>query len=132
MGEDKLQRKMYMNKVVQESEEERRIMAQKRKDDSKAEMDRVRSFNRALDDKDEAKRKEAEAKDQEQKRNLLKMKKFLEAQAKDSGQANEMLAAEQKREADGRAMAIMQHREDKLKEMRQENQAFLLKQMEEK
>merc|ERR1719428_517342 len=129
--DEKLQKKLHMNKILVQSEEERRIKAQKAKEDSQAEMDRCRAFNRALDEKDEAKRKEAEAKSDEQKRNLLKMKAIIEAQTKDSGEQNEKLAAMQKAEADARAQAILQHREDRLKDMRQQNQAFLIHQMEE-
>lgn len=128
----KMQKKMYMNKILLESEEERRVKALKAQEESKAEMDKTRAFNRSLDEKDEAKRKEAEAKAEEQKQNLLKMKAVLEKMEADTGEADQKLAFMQKAEADGRAQAIMQHREDRLREMRQENQAFLFQQMEEK
>lgn len=132
LADEKQKKKMHMNKILHESEEERRVKALKAKEDSKAEVERTRAFQERLDDQDEAKRKEAEKKEEEQKQNLLKMKAVMEAQIADNGAADQKLAEIQKREADGRANAIMQHREDRLKEMRQQNQAFLFQQMEEK
>jgi len=132
LAEEKLKKKAYMNKVQKESEEERRTLALKAKEDSKREMDKTREHNRSLDEKDEAKRKEDEAKEQKQKENLLKMKAVLARMESDKGEADQKLAFLQKAEADGRAQAIQDHKESRLREMRLENQAFLFAQIDEK
>merc|ERR1719420_665698 len=60
------------------------------------------------------------------------MKIIVAQQSAQKGDLDQQLATRQKEEADNRAIAALQHKEERLKEMRQENQSFLFQQMHEK
>merc|ERR1711918_287919 len=67
-----------------------------------------------------------------QKALMEKMKENVQKQQKAKGDEDARRAAKQKEEADARAIEMERNKEAKLKEMRNDTQAFLFKQMAEK
>merc|ERR1719262_2051516 len=92
----------------------------------------MKEYNKMLDAQDEAKKKEAEVRREKQVQLAEKMKVIVAQQNASKGDLDQQLASRQKEEADSRAMAAIQYKEDRLREMRMQNQAFLFQQMAEK
>merc|ERR1719262_1476873 len=92
----------------------------------------MKEYNKMLDAQDEAKKKEAEVRREKQVQLAEKMKVIVAQQNASKGDLDQQLASRQKEEADARAVAAIQYKEDRLREMRMQNQAFLFQQMAEK
>merc|ERR1719316_178975 len=92
----------------------------------------MKEYNRILDQQEEMRAQELQARMDKQKALMEKMKENVQKQQKKKGDEDARRAAKQKEEADARAIEMERNKEEKLKQMRHETQNFLFKQMAEK
>lgn len=128
----KQKNKEAMFKLLQESTEQARAKEVKKKKDNEAEIENMKEYNKVLDAQDDKRKKEAEVRKEKQVELSEKMKVIVAQQQATKGDLDQQLANRQKAEADARAVAALQHKEERLREMRHANQAFLFQQMAEK
>jgi hypothetical protein len=130
--EQKQTKKQAMFKLLKESGEETRSKNEQRRKQVQEEIESMKEYNKMLDAQDAAKKKEVEVRRVKQVQLAEKMKVIVAQQNASKGDLDQQIATMQKEEADGRAIAALQFKEDRLKEMRMQNQAFLFQQMAEK
>merc|ERR1711904_479010 len=92
----------------------------------------MKEYNRILDQQEEMRAQELQARMDKQKALMEKMKENVQKQQQKKGEKDARRAAKQKEEADARAIEMERNKEAKLKEMRYDTQSFLFKQMAEK
>merc|ERR1711985_195258 len=95
-------------------------------------MEAMKEYNRILDQQEEMRAQELQARMDKQKALMEKMKQNVQKQQQKKGDEDARRAQKQKEEADQRAIEMERNKEAKLKEMRHDTQAFLFKQMAEK
>merc|ERR1711985_19910 len=95
-------------------------------------MEAMKEYNRILDQQEEMRAQELQARMDKQKALMEKMKQNVQKQQQKKGDEDARRAQKQKEEADARAIEIERNKEAKLKEMRHDTQSFLFKQMAEK
>merc|ERR1711985_158191 len=95
-------------------------------------MEAMKEYNRILDQQEEMRAQELQARMDKQKALMEKMKQNVQKQQQKKGDEDARRATKQKEEADARAIEMERNKEAKLKEMRYETQNFLFKQMAEK
>merc|ERR1711985_134410 len=95
-------------------------------------MEAMKEYNRILDQQEEMRAQELQARMDKQKALMEKMKENVQKQQAKKGDEDARRAAKQKEEADARAIEMERNKEAKLKEMRHDTQKFLFKQMAEK
>jgi hypothetical protein len=130
--EKKQANKQAMFKLLKESGEERRVKEEKRRKQVQDEIENMKEYNKMLDAQDDRKKVEAAQRREKQVELAEKMKVIVAQQNASKGDLDQQLATRQKEEADARAVACIQYKEDRLREMRMQNQAFLFQQMAEK
>merc|ERR1719327_398775 len=121
-----------MRKVFQENLEENAMKADEKGKQQEMEMQAMAEYNRILDQQEEMRAQELQARMDKQKALMEKMKDNVQKQQQKKGDEDARRAARQKEEADARAIEMERNKEAKLKEMRHDTQAFLFKQMAEK
>merc|ERR1719217_1453240 len=92
----------------------------------------MKEYNRILDQQEEMRAQELQARMDKQKALMEKMKENVQKQQKAKGDEDARRAAKQKEEADARAIEMERNKEERLKQMRHETHNFLFKQMAEK
>merc|ERR1719478_1986252 len=92
----------------------------------------MKEYNRILDQQEQSRAQELEARMEKQKMLMEKMKENVIKQQQAKGDEDALRAERQKAEADARAIEMDRNKKEKLKSMRGETQAFLFKQMAEK
>merc|ERR1719265_372721 len=133
LAEDRKQaNKEVMFKLLKESSEQVKVKTEKKLKAAREEIEEIKKYNEVLDAQDELRQKEVQKRREKQVELAEKMKEIVAQQKVSSGNEDQILANKQKEEADGRAIAALKHKEDRLREMRMENQAFLFQQMKEK
>merc|ERR1711985_190475 len=95
-------------------------------------MEAMKEYNRILDQQEEMRAQELQARMDKQKALMEKMKENVQKQQQKKGDEDARRAQKQKEEADARAIEMERNKEAKLKEMRHDTQSFLFKQMAEK
>merc|ERR1711985_62372 len=95
-------------------------------------MEAMKEYNRILDQQEEMRAQELQARMDKQKALMEKMKQNVQKQQQKKGDEDARRAAKQKEEADARAIEMERNKQAKLKEMRYDTQSFLFKQMAEK
>merc|ERR1711985_162323 len=95
-------------------------------------MEAMKEYNRILDQQEEMRAQELQARMDKQKALMEKMKENVQKQQAKKGDEDARRAMKQKEEADARAIEMERNKEAKLKEMRHDTQKFLFKQMAEK
>merc|ERR1719428_2810367 len=126
------QQKAAMRKVFQENLEENAMKAEQASKQQALDMEAMKEYNRILDQQEEMRAQELQARMDKQKALMEKMKENVQKQQKKKGDEDARRAQKQKEEADQRAIEMERNKEAKLKEMRHETQSFLFKQMAEK
>jgi len=126
------QQKTAMKKVFQENLEENVVKEEQRMQQQELDMEAMKEYNRILDQQENMRAQELQARMDKQKALMEKMKENVQKQQRKKGDEDARRAAKQKEEADARAIEMERNKEAKLKEMRHETQSFLFKQMSEK
>merc|ERR1719327_2610848 len=126
------QQKAAMKKVFAENLEENKVKEEQRVKQQLLDAEAMKEYNRILDQQEEMRAQELQARMDKQKSLMEKMKENVQKQQKAKGDEDARRAAKQKEEADARAIEMERNKEEKLKQMRHETQAFLFKQMAEK
>jgi hypothetical protein len=132
MEKRKEQQKAAMKKVFQENLEENVLKEEQRLRQQELDNEAMKEYNRILDQQEEMRAQELQARMDKQKALMEKMKENVQKQQQKKGDEDARRAAKQKEEADARAIEMERNKEAKLKEMRHETQSFLFKQMSEK
>merc|ERR1712125_121653 len=128
----KAQQKAAMRKVFEENAEDQRKMEQQRQEQMAAEAEAMREYNRILDEQEEQRADELAARMARQKSLMEKLQANVAAQAKDAGDNDAKRANLQQAEMDRHYFEAEKTKMQRLKQMRLENQAYLLRQMGEK
>jgi hypothetical protein len=126
------QQKAAMKKVFQENLEENAVKAEQKQKQADLDLQAMKEYNRILDQQEEMRAQELQARMDKQKSLMEKMKENVQKQQAKKGDEDSRRAAKQKEEADARAIEMERNKEAKLKEMRHDTQKFLFKQMAEK
>merc|ERR1712164_57190 len=92
----------------------------------------MKDYNKVLDRQAKEREAEKQARVDRQKKLMDKMQATVFAQAATKGAEDEIRAAKQKEEADIRTLELEVNKQRKLKQMREENRDYLLKQMQAK
>merc|ERR1711959_861267 len=118
--------------VFAENLEENAVKEEQRKKQQELDMEAMKEYNRILDQQEEMRAQELQARMDKQKALMEKMKENVQKQQAKKGDEDARRAMKQKEEADARAIEMERNKEAKLKGMRYDTQAFLFKQMAEK
>merc|ERR1719171_2638859 len=121
-----------MKKVFAENLEENKVKEEQKRKQQELDAEAMKEYNRILDQQEEMRAQELQARMDKQKALMEKMKENVQKQQKAKGDEDARRAAKQKEEADARAIEMERNKEEKLKQMRHETQAFLFRQMAEK
>jgi len=128
----KAQQKAAMRKVFEENAEDQRKREQQRQEQMAAEAEAMREYNRILDEQEQQRADELAARMARQKNLMEKLQANVAAQAKDAGDNDAQRANAQQAEMDRHYFEAEKTKQQRLKQMRLENQAYLLRQMGEK
>merc|ERR1711959_439378 len=118
--------------VFAENLEENAQKEEARMRQQELDMEAMKEYNRILDQQEEMRAQELQARMDKQKALMEKMKDNVQKQQQKKGDEDARRAAKQKEEADARAIEMERNKEAKRTEMRYETQNFLFKQMAEK
>jgi len=128
----KLQTKAAMRKVFEENNEDQKRREEQRVEQARKEAEAMREYNRILDEQEEKRAEELAARMARQKDLMEKLQANVAAQAKDAGDNDAQRANAQQAEMDRHYFEAEKTKMGRLKQMRLENQAYLLRQMGEK
>eukprot|EP00929_Paragymnodinium_shiwhaense_P011380 TRINITY_DN116_c0_g1_i1.p1 TRINITY_DN116_c0_g1~~TRINITY_DN116_c0_g1_i1.p1 ORF type:complete len:508 (+),score=169.36 TRINITY_DN116_c0_g1_i1:127-1650(+) len=128
----KAQQRASMRKVFEENAEDQRRREQQRQEQMAAEAEAMREYNRILDEQEEQRAEELAARMARQKSLMEKLQANVAAQAKDAGDNDAQRANAQQAEMDRHYFEAEKTKQQRLKQMRLENQAYLMRQMGEK
>eukprot|EP00928_Gymnodinium_smaydae_P035549 TRINITY_DN249_c1_g1_i1.p1 TRINITY_DN249_c1_g1~~TRINITY_DN249_c1_g1_i1.p1 ORF type:complete len:488 (-),score=142.78 TRINITY_DN249_c1_g1_i1:232-1695(-) len=128
----KAQTRAAMRKVFEENEEDQRKREEQRREQQEREAEAMREYNRILDEQEEQRANEMQARMERQKQLMEKLQSNVAAQAKNAGDNDAQRANAQQAEMDRHYFEAEQTKQKRLKQMRLENQAYLLRQMGEK
>merc|ERR1712151_898197 len=126
----KAQQKQAMRAVFEENMEDQR--KQQRQEQMEREAEAMREYNRILDEQEEQRAEEMANRMSRQKELMDKLQANVTAQAKDAGDNDAKRANLQQAEMDRHYFEAEKTKMQRLKQMRLENQAYLLRQMGEK
>lgn len=124
--------KKKMRAVFEENQRDQEQRELQRKQQEAAEAQAMRDYNRILDEQEEQRAAELANRMGRQKELMDKLLANVEQQAKSAGDNDEMRANAQQAEMDRHYFEAESTKMSRLKQMRLENQAYLLKQMKEK
>merc|ERR1711988_309158 len=121
-----------MRKVFEENAEDMRRREEARQEQNRREANAMREYNRILDEQEEQRAEELAARMERQKALMDKLQANVAAQAKDAGDNDAQRANAQQAEMDRHYFEAEKTKMQRLKQMKLENQAYLLRQMGEK
>jgi len=128
----KTQTKANMRKVFEENMEDQRKREQQRQEQLQRESEAMKEYNRILDEQEEQRAEELASRMERQKSLMEKLQANVAAQAKDAGDNDAQRANAQQAEMDRHYFEAEKTKMQRLKQMKLENQAYLLRQMGEK
>jgi len=128
----KEQTKKQMRKVFEENMEDQRKRNEEKKRAMEEEAERMKEFNRILDEQEEQRAGELAERMEKQAALMKKLQENTENAKKGAGDNDAQRAAAQQDEQDRHFFEAESVKQNRLAQMRLENQAYLLKQMEEK
>lgn len=124
--------KKAMRKVFEENMEDQRKRNQEEKEAREAEARQMKEFNRLLDEQEEQRAEELAQRMERQATLMKKLQENVDGIKKGAGDNDAQRAAAQQDEQDRHFFEAEAVKQNRLHQMRLENQAYLLKQMEEK
>merc|ERR1711920_1223235 len=128
----KEQTKKAMKKVFEENMEDQRKRQQAKKEQMQKEAAAMKEYNRVLDEQEEQRAKELADRLERQNELMQKLQENVAAVQKGAGDNDAQRANAQQEEMDRHFFEAESLKQARLKQLRLENQAYLLKQMEEK
>mmetsp|Transcript_27408 Transcript_27408/g.65142 ORF Transcript_27408/g.65142 Transcript_27408/m.65142 type:complete len:506 (-) Transcript_27408:97-1614(-) len=128
----KEQTKRAMRKVFQENMEDQRRRDIAKKEATEKEAETMKEYNRILDEQEEQRAQELAARMERQSELMKKLQENVDSVKKGAGDNDAQRAMLQAEEQDRHYFEAESVKQGRLAQMRQENQAYLLKQMEEK
>jgi hypothetical protein len=128
----KMQTKKAMRKVFEENMEDMKKRQVQHKEQQEREAAAMREYNRILDEQEEQRAEELASRMERQKQLMEKLQANVAQQAKDSGDNDAKRAAAQQEEVDRHYAEAERVKQQRLKQLRLETQAYLFKQMAEK
>lgn len=128
----KEQTKKSMRKVFEENNEDQKRRTQAKKEQVEREADNMREYNRILDEQEEQRAEEMKSRMERQAKLMKQLQANVEGIKKGAGDNDAQRAAAQQEEQDRHFFEAEAVKQARLKQMRLENQAYLLKQMDEK
>lgn len=124
--------KKAMRKVFEENEEDQRKRNEAQRIQKEKDAAAMREYNRILDEQEEQRAEELAARMERQKSLMDKLQANVAAQAKDAGDNDALRAQKQQDEMDRHYAEAERVKQQRLKQLRLETQAYLFKQMAEK
>merc|ERR1719221_1769174 len=124
--------KRAMRKVFEENMEDQRRRQEEKKRQLAEEAEAMREFNRVLDEQEEQRPEELAQRLEPQNQLMKKLQDNVASIQKGAGDNDALRAKAQQDEMDRHFFEAENLKQTRLKQLRQENQAYLLKQMEEK
>lgn len=128
----KEQTKRTMRKVFEENMEDQRRRDIAKKEATEKEAETMKEYNRLLDEQEEQRAHELAARMERQSELMKKLQENVDTVKKGAGDNDAQRAALQAEEQDRHYFEAESVKQNRLQQMRLENQAYLLKQMEEK
>jgi hypothetical protein len=128
----KLEQKKNMRKVFEENMEDMKKREQAHREQQEREANAMKEYNRILDEQEEQRAEELASRMERQKSLMEKLQANVAQQAKDSGDNDAKRAAAQQEEVDRHYAEAERVKQQRLKQLRLETQAYLFKQMAEK
>lgn len=128
----KEQTKKAMRKVFEENMEDQRKRDKAKKEAMEKEAETIKEYNRLLDEQEEQRAQELSARMERQADLMKKLLENVDTVKKGAGDNDAQRAALQAEEQDRHYFEAESVKQNRLQQMRFENQAYLLKQMEEK
>lgn len=128
----KEQTKKQMRKVFEENMEDQRKRNEEKKRAMEEEAERMKEYNRILDEQEEQRAEELAQRMERQANLMKKLQENVDSAKKGAGDNDAQRAAAQQEEQDRHFFEAENVKQNRLAQMRLENQAYLLKQMEEK
>lgn len=128
----KEQTKKSMRKVFEENAKDQQRRQQQKQMEMEREALAMREYNRVLDEQEEQRALEMETRLERQTQLMKKLQENVESVKKDAGDNDAHRAAAQQEEQDRHFFEAEAVKQNRLKQLRLENQAYLLKQMDEK
>jgi len=128
----KEENKKKMYKVFLENQEDQKIRNQQKKEQSEREAAAMVEYNRILDEQEEQRAEELANRMGRQKELMEKLMGNVQEQTKNAGDNDAQRANAQQDEMDRHYFEAEKAKQTRLKQMRSENQAYLIKQMGEK
>jgi len=128
----KIEDRQAMLKVFKENQENKAKKEEERKAQVAHDIKVMKDYNKLMDKQAKEREAEKQARVDRQKALMDKMQATVGAQAAAKGAEDEIRAAKQKEEADIRTLELEVNKQRKLKQMREENRDYLLKQMQAK
>lgn len=124
--------KKAMRKVFEENAEDQKKRDQVLQEQKRQEADAMREYNRVLDEQEEQRAEELAARLEKQSQLMKKLQENVASVQKAAGDNDGQRAQAQQDEMDRHFFEAEALKQQRLKELRLENQAYLLRQMEEK
>jgi len=121
-----------MAKIMKENQAEREMKEHERQRQLKLDQEGIQAYNQVLDAQEAQRQDELEGRMKRQLQLMERMQNSVVAQQNEKNDEDARRAAQQREEADARAIEMERNKQEKLRQMRQESQEFLFKQMAEK
>lgn len=128
----KEQTRRAMRKVFEQNAEDQRKRDQAAREAKEKEAETIKEYNRVLNEQEEAKAKELSERMERQAQLVKKLQENVSSIRQESGDADATRARAQQEEQDRHYFEAEAIKQQRLKQMRLENQAYLLKQMQER
>jgi len=128
----KAQTKASMRRVFEENMDDQRRKQEQLRLQREQEAQAMEEYNRILDEQEENRAEELAARLDRQKQLMDKLQANVAAQAKNAGDADAQRANAQQEEIDRHYFEAEKKKQERLKQLRLENKAYLFKQMGEK
>merc|ERR1712056_43041 len=128
----KEQTKKAMRKVFEENNKDQELRLQAKREQMRKEAAAMKEYNRVLDEQEEQRAQELADRMQRQSDLMQKLQENVAAVQKGAGDNDAQRANAQQEEMDRHFFEAESLKQQHLKQLRLENQAYLLKQMEEK
>jgi len=128
----KEQTRRAMRKVFEQNAEDQRKRDQAAREAKEKEAATIKEYNRILDEQEEAKAKELNERMERQAQLMKKLQENVSSIKAESGDQDATRARAQQEEQDRHYFEAEAIKQQRLKQMRLENQAYLLKQMQER
>jgi len=124
--------KQSMKKVFEENKEDQKRRDEIRKIEMEQEAKAIQEYNRILDEQEEARAEEMQARVDRQNRLMKQLQTSVGVVQKEAGNDDMARASEQMQEMDDHFFQAESMKQQRLKQLRLENQAYLIKQAQEK